>query len=189
MRKKNDRALSRQGPRLGRNSSKGARTTALRPPSCIGAQTYSSETHSGGSHVCRHQQGVDPCRYAPPFLQPNEVLGGAGVQATSCNICVFSLLKWVVRVHTRTSPAGLGSLHGKTPQKSCSHCAPVGVIELFDMGITTQYGILHASDKRTQITAIGCRSITELPYTANKISQVSLPSNKKATRSCRSVQA
>lgn len=79
MRKKETTVLSARqgGPRLGRNSSKGARTTALRPSSCIGAQTYSSETHSGGSHVCRHQQGVDPCRYAPPFLQPNEVLGGA----------------------------------------------------------------------------------------------------------------
>lgn len=188
MRKKNDRALSRQGPRLGRNSSKGRTHHALRPTSCIGARipprpTRKARMFVGTSKASTHAETQ------PPFLQPNEVLGGAGVQATSCNICVFSLLKWVVRVHTRTSPAGLGSLHGKTPQKSCSHCAPVGVIELFDMGITTQYGILHASDKRTQITAIGCRSITELPYTANKISQVSLPSNKKATRSCRSVQA
>ena len=71
-------------------------------PSCIGAQTYSSETHSEGSHVCRHQQGVssvDPCReHAPPFLQPNEVLGGDFRRAcNSCNIYGSHRCGWVVR--------------------------------------------------------------------------------------------
>ena len=59
---------------------------------------------------------------------------------------------------------------------------------MLDMGITAQYGILHASDKRTQIISIGYRSNAELPYTANKTSQVVLPvEQKKATRSCRSL--
>ena len=78
MRRKNDRALSRQGPRLGRNSSKGRTHHALRPTSCIGAQTYSSETHSEGSHVCRHQQGVDPCRNAASFPAAKRGLGWSG---------------------------------------------------------------------------------------------------------------
>lgn len=78
---------------------KGARTTALRPPpSCIGAQTYSSETHSEGSHVCRHQQSADPCRNAPPFLQPNEVLGGAWSAGEFMQYLRFlPTVMWVVR--------------------------------------------------------------------------------------------
>lgn len=55
---------------------KGARTRLpLRPSSSIGAQTYSSETHSEGSHVCRHQQGVDPCRIAASFPAAKRGLG------------------------------------------------------------------------------------------------------------------
>ena len=62
-------------------------------------------------------------------------LGGARVQANYAIYALFFLLtlKWVVRVHTRISPAGLGSRRGRTPPKSRSHRAPVGVIESFDI--------------------------------------------------------
>lgn len=48
----------------------------------------------------------------PPFLQPNEVLGGASSACNSCNIYVSTDVA-CTRAHTRTSLAGLGSPHGK----------------------------------------------------------------------------
>jgi hypothetical protein len=90
-------------------------------PSCIGAQTYSSETHSEGSHVCRHQQGVDPCRTRTSFPAAKR---GLGWRLSKCVqfmpiSTVPTDVDWVVRgPYEGTALLGLGSPHGKTPHKS-----------------------------------------------------------------------
>ena len=156
-----------QGPRLGRNSSK-KRTHA--PMSHLASEhrripprpTRKARMFVGTSRASTHAETQ------PPFLQPNEVLGGASSACNSCNIYVSTGVG-CTRVHTRTSLAGLGSPHGKTPPESCSHCAPEGCcIDLFAMGITCL--VWHPSRQgqaNTNNDYWGHRNVAELPYSAN----------------------
>ena len=86
------------------------------------AQTYSSETHSEGSHVCRHQQSVNPCRNAPPFLQPNELLSGDSsavpIHAIIITISTFPPM-WIVRgPYEETALLALARCMQKAPLES-----------------------------------------------------------------------
>lgn len=107
---------SRQGPRLGRNSSKRRKDqgSSLRPSHLAlehrripPRPTRKARMFVGTSRASTHAESQ------PPFLQPNEVLGGASSACNSCNIYVS--LMWAVRgsIRARTSLAGLVSPHGK----------------------------------------------------------------------------